>query len=322
MARRSSLVLLIHGGAGARSSTEQLRQRKQVMLQAVREGSEWLRQGGNALEAAVRAVVAMENSPVFNAGFGSALNRDGEVEMDASVMVGLAQPKAGAVAAVRRVKNPIRLAQAVMELTEHVLMVGAGAERLATEAGVERCRPQDLIAPQARSRWEQFRVQKLSNLSAASSKRAVAGGSALQSEAGTVGAGALDSQGVLVAATSTGGITGKLRGRVGDSAIIGAGTYADPTGAASATGVGEAILKAGLCREAVRMLRRLPPERAAIKALDQMLKMTRSQAGLIVVDRLGRFAYAHNCQTMDVAGYAPDKGVYFFSAPPNYASPR
>jgi beta-aspartyl-peptidase (threonine type) len=200
--------------------------------------------------------------------------------------------RAGAVAAVTRVRNPILLARAVMELTPHILMTGAGAERLARRAGVPLCRPTDLITPRARARWR-----------AALERRAEAADPTGDGPGrfGTVGAVALDARGVLAAATSTGGVSGKLHGRIGDSAIIGAGTFADARGAASATGQGEAIMKASLCREAMAMLGRGEPRAAAERAIRELATMTGGQAGIVMIDRRGRIGFAHNAEVMDVA---------------------
>ena len=196
---------------------------------------------------------------------------------------------AGAVAAVRRVRNPVLAARAVMAYTQHVLIVGVAAERLAARAGISFCRPEELITDRSRARWQNYMGRAADH--------------------GTVGAAALDSHGQLAAATSTGGITGKMAGRVGDSAIIGAGTFADRVGAASATGVGEAIMKATLCREAVRMLPRSTPSRAAQVSIKTLELSTGGEAGLILVDKHGRVGYAHNAQVMDVATFIPGAGV-------------
>ncbi|MGH7914466.1 MAG: isoaspartyl peptidase/L-asparaginase, partial [Candidatus Binataceae bacterium] len=184
---------------------------------------------------------------------------------------------------------PILLARAVMERTPHVLMAGAGAERLARRAGIALCRPEDLVTPRSRERWR-----------VALERRAEAAGAAATG-GGTVGAVALDAQGGIAAATSTGGVGGKLPGRVGDSAIIGAGTFADAPGAASATGQGEAIMKATLCHEAVAALRRGAPRVVAERAITALAGLTCGQAGVIVIDRRGRLGYAHNAEVMDVA---------------------
>jgi beta-aspartyl-peptidase (threonine type) len=295
-------VLIVHGGAGMRGPAEERTRRRQAMLNAVRRGRELLEAGGSALDAVVEALVMMEDDPLFNAGYGAALNVDGEVEMDASVMVvpfvqaskdaggGQQVPiGAGAVAGVRRVRNPVLAARAVMTHTPHVLLISAAAERLAARAGVSLCRPEELITDRARARWQNYMGQPAGH--------------------GTVGAAALDSHGQLAAATSTGGITGKMAGRVGDSAIIGAGTFVDRAGAASATGMGEAIMKATLCREVVRMLARTTPARAAQAVIEAMELKIGGEAGLIVVDKQGRVGYAHNAQAMDVAIFTPAEGI-------------
>jgi L-asparaginase / beta-aspartyl-peptidase len=271
------------------------------MLEAAERARAVLDGGGSALDAVCASVVFMEDDPLFNAGRGSALNTDGEVEMDASLMVvplgadtetdGAAGGAigAGGVAGVRRVRNPILAARAVMTQTPHVLIIGAAAERLAARAGVALCRPDELITERARMRWQTYMGRA--------------------PEHGTVGAVALDMHGQLAAATSTGGITGKMPGRVGDSAIVGAGTFADRLGAASATGVGESIMKTTLCREVVRMLARATPARAAAMAIKSMELTAGGEAGVIVVDRHGRVGYAHNAQAMDVATFTPAAGV-------------
>jgi beta-aspartyl-peptidase (threonine type) len=307
------------------------------MLDAVLAAANIIKEGATALDGAISAVVAMENDPLFNAGYGSALNLEGEVEMDASVMVGAREAQAGAVAAVRGVRNPILLARAVMECTPHVLMVGDGARRLARKAGLKCCRPQDLVSQRARLQWQKLRYferpdSEVSRLKTASARSAIPANPRVENSSvrmrssraqaaagvrgGTVGAVGLDMRGILAAATSTGGIAGKLPGRVGDSAVIGAGTFADVNGAASATGMGEAILKVGLCREAVRALQTLSPEQAALQAIRNLAETTRSQAGIILLDRRKGYAYAHNAQAMDVACFDPVHGARFFAARP------
>jgi len=276
-------ALIVHGGAGSHGPAEERMPRKRAMMKAVKAGASILRAGGSALDAVVASVVILEDDSFFNAGYGSTLNADGAVEMDASVMIAMTESvQAGAVAAVTRVKNPIRLARAVMEHTHHVMMTGEGAERLARECGIDLCNPEDLIAPRARERYlarlEREREQH-----------------------GTVGAAALDIHGQLAAATSTGGVPGKLPGRVGDSAIIGAGTFASATAAASATGNGEAIIMASLCRETVAAIGKSDLTRIARRKITELLAPQEREAGIIIVDRKGRMGYAHNADTMEVA---------------------
>jgi len=284
------------------------------MLAATRRGVELLRAGASALDAVIATVKALEDDEYFNAGYGSVLNTDGRVEMDAALMV--AEPRAGeggarkrrsdrpsmvragAVAAVSRVRNPILLARAVMEQTEHILMVGAGAERIARRAGIALCGPDELITPRAKARWRLLLEQRLA--------------AAPGAEGGTVGAAAIDSKGVAAAATSTGGMTGKLPGRVGDSALIGAGVYADLSGAASATGQGEAIILLALCRETVRVLERGEAAAVARGAIAELARRTERQAGIIVVDYRGRFGFAHNAGAMEVASFDPVHGLHHY----------
>jgi L-asparaginase / beta-aspartyl-peptidase len=302
MARALSPALIIHGGAGVRAAVEERPARRRVMLEAADRGRAVLESGGTALDAVCAAVVVLEDDPLFNAGRGSALNAEGEVEMDASVMVvpfstasgtNDGAPRvgigAGAVAAVRRIRNPVLAARAVMTETLHVLLIGTAAERVAARAGVSLCRPEELITERSRTRWQTYMGRA--------------------AEHGTVGAAALDTHGQLAAATSTGGITGKMPGRVGDSAIVGAGTYADRIGAASATGIGEAIMKTTLCREVVRTLARTSPARAAVMAIKAMEHATGGEAGLIVLDKRGRLGYAHNAQAMDIATFTAAEGI-------------
>lgn len=245
-----------------------------------------LQQGGTALDAVVHATVEMENDPEFNAGVGSCLNQDGEVEMDASLMEGTTC-RAGALGAVRHLRNPILVAKALLEEGRHVLLVGDGAERFAHARGFLSVSRAELITERQLRRWQATHTPD---------------------EVGTVGAVALDRAGRVAAATSTGGIFNKHPGRVGDSAIIGAGTYADDTlGAGSATGDGEAIIRATLTRTAVEYLRDgRDPSRAAQAALTFLQRRTRGEAGVILLDAFGRVGYAYNTPTMSLAFLSGD----------------
>ncbi len=307
-------ALVIHGGAGAHGPAEERAPRRQAMIAAVKAGAALLRAGGEALDAVIAAVKVLEDHELFNAGYGAVLNTAGRVEADAAVM--LARPGgpsdgpqaqacrggptsapigakvhigAGAVAAVSRVRHPVELARAVMERTPHLLMAGAGAERLAAQAKITRCRPHELISPRARERWR-ARIEASAAVIIPSA-----------SEQGTVGAVALDWRGTLAAATSTGGVSGKLPGRIGDSAIIGAGVFADLHAAASATGEGEAIMKAALCRQAVQLAGSIGAQNAAERAIRLLAELTGGRAGLVLVSRKGQIGFAHNAQTMEVA---------------------
>jgi beta-aspartyl-peptidase (threonine type) len=294
-------ALIAHGGAGGRAPFSERSERQRGLVLAVERGSEILREGGSAIDAVVWTVAALEDHSLFNAGFGSVLTLAGRVEMDAGIMVAERQSqqthprtqarqqsrtkvRAGGVVLVSRVPNPILLARFVMERTPHLLMGGGAAERLAHKAGIRTCRPEQLVTERMRNRWL-----------AAMQTRANAPGAC-----GTVGAVALDRGGNLAAATSTGGVWGKMPGRIGDSAIVGAGIYAAGIGAASATGAGEAIIKACLCHEGVGLLR-LGPQRAAERAINNFHAATGGEAGLIMVDFRGRYGYAHNAQAMEIA---------------------
>ena len=228
-------LVVVHGGAGAleRGGPEPAHEAeaRRALADALGAALRRLHEGGSALDAVVEAVAVLEDHPRFNAGRGSALTSQGRVEMDASVMDG-ARRAAGAVACVRTVRNPVRLARLVLERTPHVLLAGRSAERFARANGVERVHPRTLVVPEQR---ELLRRAK---------RRAAASGH------GTVGAVARDAAGHLAAATSTGGVVNQLPGRVGDSPIVGAGTWADDaTCAVSATGHGEALLRVAFAHE-------------------------------------------------------------------------
>lgn len=236
---------------------------------------------GPALDAVVQATVTLEDDPLFNAGRGSCLTEDGTVEVDASLMDG-STFRAGAVGAVRNIKNAIRLVRAIMTDGRYVFLVGEGAERFAREHGLPHAAADELITTRQYQRWQ---AQQTTG------------------EPGTVGAVALDSSGRLAAATSTGGVMGKRSGRVGDSAVIGAGTYADSViGAGSATGDGEDIIRATLARTAVELMRDgKDPTQAARTALARLTRQTGGAAGLILLDPFGRSGVAYNTESMGVA---------------------
>lgn len=277
------IAIAVHGGAGSAAPDDSADAYQSGCLAAARAGYAVLTRGGSALDAVEVAAVALEDDPLFNAGTGSALNADGEVEMDASIMEGAALD-AGAVAAVRAVRNPIRLARLVMQRTPHVLFAGAGAERLARELGLPPCDPASLVTPRARAAWQRART-------------------ALPPPShGTIGAVALDRAGHLAAATSTGGTRMKRAGRVGDSPLIGAGTYADDlSGACSCTGHGEAIIKVVLAKRACDLLRSgLSPAEAAPRGVLELSRV-RGDGGLILVDRAGRVGVAFNSARMSRA---------------------
>jgi len=275
-------AILVHGGAGRRLA--ELDERVQAGCDAAADAG-WavLAPGGTALDAVLAALVAMENDPLFNAGVGSCLTAAGTVEMDASIMDGATLAGAG-VGVLTTVANPIRLAHAVLIDGRHALLAGAGAEAFARQCGLPTVAPESLITARQRQRWQ-----------------ARAG-----DQSGTVGAVAVDARGHVAAATSTGGMLGKLPGRIGDSAVIGAGTYADDrAGAASATGHGESIIIAGLARAAVDGVGGGRHPGHVAEALVRDVTACRGAAvGLIVVDRFGRVGTAHTAEHMSTCARA------------------
>ncbi len=264
-------MIVVHGGAGDMLPDDDPKPHIDGCLAAARKGHAVLQAGGAALDAVIAAVTHLEDDPLFNAGTGSVLNADGEVECDASLMTG--DLRAGAVGCVKGVKNPITLARLVMERTSHVLLVGDGALRFARANGVTLVDPASMITERARTKW---------------------------SKTGTVGAVARDRHGNVAAATSTGGMTRKLPGRIGDTPLIGCGTYASKGGAASSTGVGEAIIKTTMARWAVDRLGSDDPMAVARQAVAQ-LPGAGGEGGIIVVDAQGRPGFAFNTQRMSRA---------------------
>ena len=280
-------TIIVHGGAGADPSDAPDELRHGVRTAAL-AGWQVLSSSGTSLDAVERAVRVLEDHPRFNAGHGSVLTADGTVEMDASIMEG-DRLECGAVAAVTRIANPVTLARRVLETRRHVLLVGPGAVALAKSAGIPECAAESLVTDRQRRRHAQ--------LSARSASR----------DGGTVGAVALDRNGTVAAATSTGGTAGKLPGRVGDSALIGCGTYADSSiGGVSCTGDGEAIIRVVLGSRALHYLKEADnPDYAAKVAVDLLVEEGRGQGGLILVDWRGRAAYAHSTPLMPVAIMSP-----------------
>lgn len=279
MAERFAIA--VHGGAGtlprrAMSAAAQ-RRYERGLESALEAGYAVLAAGGSGLDAVCAAVVELEDSPLFNAGRGAVYNADGRHEMDAGVMDG-ATLAAGAVAAVGRIRNPVLAARAVMEKSRHVLLVGRGAERFAARHGLKMEQPAYF----------------------ATAARRLALRRKLRGHHGTVGAVARDRDGNLAAATSTGGYTGKLPGRVGDSPLIGAGTYADnATCAVSGTGLGEAFIRAALAHDIAARMRYAGESLAAAarKGLAAVAQLG-GDGGLIAVDRSGRLVMPFNSEGM------------------------
>ena len=283
-------VILVHGGAGP-VTPDLVESRLAGVRQAASSGWQVLSRGGSAVAAVEGAVRALEDDPVFNAGRGACLNRDGDIELDASIMDGKSLA-AGAIGAVKRIVNPVTLARTLMEEGRHILLVGEGAQRFAAGLGITACAPDALITDRQRARWAALRYAK--------------------GEAhGTVGAVARDRAGHLAAATSTGGLPLKTPGRVGDSALIGCGTYADDRlGAASCTGDGEAIIRLVLAKTALELLRMDDgPMGTARRAVDLLTARTGADVGIILLDPRGRIGYARNTKQMVCAFIRADEST-------------
>lgn len=276
------VFVLVHGGAG-HVEPDRRPAHEAGCREGARAGWAVLEAGGTALEAAQAAARALEDLPQFNAGTGAALTADGTVELDAAIMDGRTL-RAGAVAAVRAFKNPIDLARAVLADARHVLLCAEGAERFAEAAGFARVDWTTLVTEHARAALD--RVQS------GQGPKGWAGG--------TIGAVARDAHGHLAAATSTGGIVGKLPGRIGDSPIVGAGTLADDEIAAiSATGDGEGILLVGFAQRIAHALASGTEIEAALtNALEVLERRGAATGGVIVIDKSGRYAWARSTSTM------------------------
>jgi L-asparaginase / beta-aspartyl-peptidase len=285
-------VLLIHGGAGAIARGEASAEREAAIRKDLRhsleEGWAVLREGGSALDAVERAVRVMEDSPCFNAGHGAALTSEGTIEHDAAIMNGRDRA-AGAVSGTTRIRNPVSAARAVMERTPHVHLTGAGAEQFARQEGLPLAPPWYFFTPE--------RLAALERVQAAKSGRTTA---TERDRHGTVGAVARDRAGGLAAATSTGGYANKMPGRVGDSPIIGAGTFADNrTVAFSGTGHGEIFMRLVLGhRLSCRIeLEGLDLAEASRRVLDE-LGAFGGTGGFIAVDHQGEIALPFNTPGM------------------------
>ena len=298
LVRRGAKAILVHGGAGLVAPERYDRLRAGVRA-AAEAGNAVLDADGSALAAVVAAVRVLEDDPEFNAGTGAALTRDGSVETDAAVMCGDTR-RAGAVAAVPDLGNPVLLARAVLDAGEHVLLAGPAAWQFAAEVGISRAAPGALVTERARQRLAAALGAEHGAIPAAGAGSAL-GAVAREREGGTVGAVARDRHGRLAAATSTGGIVAKRSGRIGDSPIPGAGTWADREVAISATGDGEAILRLALARTiAAYTATGLTVREAAASALAELRRLTAGTAGIIAVDHT-EHAFVTISATMPVA---------------------
>ncbi len=288
---KRTIALVLHGGAWD-IPDELVEPHKKGLRAAVKVGWEVLQKKGSAVDAVEEAIVVMEQDDTFDAGRGSFINGAGEVELDASIMNG-ATFRAGAVAAVQNIPHPITLARAIMEKSEHVLLVGMGASRFAREHKVKTCSQDDLITSRELERWRALQADGAFRTKDAFSRK--------RHPSGTVGAVALDHHGNVAAGTSTGGTPNKFPGRVGDSPLIGCGTYADNSaGAVSTSGWGEAMIKVVMAKTVIDLMdwHKLDPSRAAEEALKILKKKAAGYGGIIVLNPKGDLGVAFNTPRM------------------------
>ena len=291
-------VLVIHAGAGgsggAKMPEDVQKMYTDTLKKVLEAGGKVLADGGTSLDAVETCIRMMEDSPLFNAGKGAVFTEEGKNELDASIMDGK-NLKAGAVASVTTIKNPISAARAVMEKSKHVLLVGSGAEKFAKEQGLEIVDPSYFYT---KKRWDELQKAKKQEKES--------------KEHGTVGAVALDTYGDLAAGTSTGGMTNKMKGRIGDSPIIGAGTYANnATCAVSCTGHGEYFIRDAVAFDVnARMEYKNSSLRdAADYIINVKLKDEGGDGGLIAVDKNGNIAMPFNTQMMFRGTITPEGKV-------------
>src|SRR3989449_8706492 len=288
-------IIIVHGGAGDWPSELHNQGLRGVRIAAHR-GFRVLSRQGSALDAVEAGIVAMEDNPVFNAGRGSTLNLVGEIETDAAIMDGRTLQGAG-VALLRDIKNPIKVARIVMDKTDHVLIAGAAARQLALAGGLAKS---DLRVSKRVKAWKEGlhklknnKVQYLSGTSPEILHRFLAKSS------DTVGALALDNDGDVAAACSTGGVSLKLPGRIGDSAVLGAGLYADnKSGAATATGIGEQAMRLVISKAACDLMKSENALSAATKVIRHSTKRVGVGIGLLTLDRNGLYGVVHNTRNL------------------------
>lgn len=286
-------MLVIHGGAGTITrgsmTPEREKQYRDGLEQSLRAGHAVLQRGASSLDAVEAAIRILEDNPLFNAGKGAVFTHDGRNELDASIMDGRTRA-AGAIAGVTIIRNPITAARAVMERSEHVMMVGKGAELFATKMGLEIVDPSYF--------WTENRWKALQRELTKDDKKF-----------GTVGAVAVDKAGNLAAGTSTGGMTNKQYGRVGDAPIIGAGTFADNESVAvSATGHGEYFIRWTVASDIAALVkyRGMTVQAAADEVINKKLKAVKGEGGVIAIDAKGNFATPFNTEGMYRGWIGPD----------------
>lgn len=313
-ASRPAYAIAIHGGAGTLGKANMTPEKEQAYRAALDSaltiGETLLRNGAPALDAVEQTIRYLEDCPLFNAGRGAVFTHEGKNELDASIMEGSTQ-KAGAIGGVQRVKNPISLARAVMEKSPHVLLSGAGAESFAAEQGIELIDPKWFYTEQ---RWNA--LQKAIDAEKTVPKTGAIGAPNPDYKFGTVGCVVMDNQGNLAAGTSTGGMTNKRWNRLGDTPIIGAGTYADnAVCAVSCTGHGEFFIRYAVAHDVWALIayKGMSLQDAANEVVMKKLVAKGGEGGLIAVDKNGNIAMPFNSEGMYRAFAKPgEKGVMIF----------
>jgi L-asparaginase / beta-aspartyl-peptidase len=283
--------LIVHGGAWDIPDAEVEAHRKGC-LTALNIGWKILKNGGRAIDAVEQVIRQLEDDETFDAGYGSHLNQIGMVELDASIMTGTSL-RCGAVAALHRIKNPISLARKIMEESEHILLVGEGAERYASEHAIPLCNPKSLINEREQKRWDDLKKRKGFRTRDAFRKTNI--------PSDTVGAVARDARGEICAGTSTGGTLNKYVGRVGDSPLIGCGTYADnDIGGVSTTGWGEAMIKIVMAKTVIDFMyiHHDRPKVAIENALELLQRKAEGYGGAIAINKKGNIGVAYNTPRM------------------------
>ncbi len=287
MKTNSKILLIIHGGAGtlpkSATTSRSIDAHNKAMKKALLEGYGILQKNGSSLDAVCAAVKILENSALFNAGYGSVLNQKGKVELDAAIMDG-STLKAGSVAGVSRIRNPVLAAKFIMNYSKHVMLIGRHAENFVLRHGMKLINSESLITSHQYEKWQALKIKKQDD----------------NEKFGTVGAVALDRHSNIASATSTGGIMNKAPGRVGDSPIIGAGTYANnETCAVSATGQGEFFIRSVFSYDLAAQMqyKNLSLEVASTHAMKRLASLG-GKGGFIALDRSGNMAIQFNTEAM------------------------
>lgn len=292
-----TVAIICHGGAGIINDKEAY---ARGLAEAIEEGYRLLRQGASALEAVVKATTILEDNPIFNAGTGSSLTIDGIAEMDAGLMT--QNGRFGGICCIRNVKNPILVAEKVMTETDHLILTGEGAIIFARKCGFPEYNP---VTEKAADRLKEVRTSGSKYFPKLNQQLGISG-----YKWGTVGTVAIDRNGYIVAATSSGGIVGRLTGRVGDSGIPGAGVYASPYGGVSCTGHGEEILRMLLAKDIVDRMKTMPASTSVTLALVEA-KRKKILCGAVAIDARGTIGYGHTSPDMAYGYKAADRLFLF-----------